>query len=128
MNNLNTTNIDLATSLLHTAIHEGGVTYWTTITAPSEGYTVGIDKHTETIDSEYPDAVYKVQDFITKHYLDGAGIGLWVDQDTLLLYLDVVIVFTDKSQALRFAAEQSQIAIYDIGNKEVIDVDYGVQL
>lgn len=127
MNNY-TTNLSLATSLLHRALHEGGASYWTTISTPTTGYTVGIDRYGKIINSEQPNAVEEVKDYITQHHLDGAGIGLWVDQDTGILYLDVVLVFYDKDQALRYAVEQSQLAIYDIENDEVIDVEYEEQI
>ena len=63
---------------------------------------------------------------IFKNYLKkaknkGAYAGYWIDhEDFDTLYIDVSVCFKKKSEALRFAKSQNQLAIYDFKNEKTI--------
>lgn len=54
----------------------------------------------------------------------GKYMGTWLDTETGKLWLDVSTNFTDKGEAMRAAAKQGEIAIWDVSAGDEIRIDY----
>lgn len=58
---------------------------------------------------------------------DGFYLGTWFPRDSDYVYLDVVRIVQDRTQAIKLAWEFKQKAIYDFANKRDIDVESAYQ-
>lgn len=72
----------------------------------AEGDAEGLRAAAKAVRTEYP----------------GADVGTWRNPATGMIEVDPSFHFTDKGEALRFATEHNQQAIYDHGNKTDIEV------
>ena len=61
------------------------------------------------------------KNYLKKAKQQKAFAGYWVDhEDYDTLYIDVSVCFKKKSEAMRFAKSQNQLAIYDFKNEKTI--------
>ena len=84
-------------NLYYIASYEGGLVY------DLEGFTLG-----------------NLINAITKLNPEYHLIGAWIDTNTNSIYFDISINFKYKDDALKFAREQHQLAIYDSIKQESI--------
>lgn len=70
---------------------------------------VPIEEFTTEVLKEYKETVDK-------------PIGTWYNTENGMIYLDVSIPFEDKKEALQFASDNQQLAIYDIKNDKTINL------
>lgn len=82
----------------------------------TDGYSVAFE---ETQNSFDVDGLVKV---INHAKQNGNVIGGWLDEETNLYYFDSCMILTDESEAIEFAKQNKQIAIFDLTNLKVIRV------
>lgn len=92
-----------------------------TITLPSlefvtEGYSVAFEATQNSFDV---DGLIKV---INHARQNGNVIGGWLDEETNLYYFDSCLILSDEKEAIEFAKQNKQIAIFDLTNLRVIRV------
>ena len=76
------------------------------------GNTADLDRAIEFIKSEHKAVYYQVNGYFS----------VWVDQDTRIVYLDRVQIFSELATALEVAHKHSQLAIYDLSEQQEIRV------
>ena len=79
------------------------------------GYSVAIK---ETQNSFGPEGIENVHDAIIAGLAD--HVGGWLDSETGLYYFDAVRIFTNLDEAMNFARENGQIAIFNLDTLEEI--------
>lgn len=95
--------------------------------APTSGYMVSLDKSTEEVHPASSITAEVIDAYRTKHASALAHpdvyLGAWVHEGKA--YLDIPAHFTDLDKAMRAAADNDQIAVFDIGTgTEIITSDY----
>ena len=112
-------------SFLPTVLKKGGASYNITTgdTTPKTGYMVSIDGYEEK--HECSNILnHVVRDYVVRYseiLSDGETyLGGWLDKQTSTVYLDVSMHISDLQEAIEFARNNNQIAIYDCKNKTEI--------
>lgn len=82
-------------------------------------YMVAIEKH-ETIVSCETFNWKTIRDFNETENKGWSSLGTWYNPKDGLVYIDVSVPFEDKKQAMKFAEDNNQLAIYDVENDETI--------
>ncbi len=59
---------------------------------------------------------------LQQHLVPGRYIGAWLDPVLPLLWLELALVIDDPAAALRFAARAGERAVYDLGQRHLIEV------
>lgn len=97
--------------------------YWV-----SEGYALSIDPdRTKVVDEFNPETVGNFYvDNWDRLQLDGKMFGAWLDTETGKTHLDVVTIFTDREEAIKYGRFYGEIAIYDLTAGEEIRLSYKV--
>ncbi|MFD7015865.1 hypothetical protein [Streptomyces sp. NPDC059928] len=107
----------------HTIIREGGLTFSPFSPAPTCGYMVSIagSERTVPLDDFGPEnlAAY-MGDYMAGVAERGLFFGAWIDEG--LVYLDLSMNVADRSEAEAMGRLESQLAIFDIANGEVISL------
>ncbi len=103
----------------------GGATYdYQTNGLVEKGISVAIQRNefiTDTLSMEIIDKY--VEEYIEFFKSDMYKIGFWLNPMNNLYYLDTVRIFNQVGEALTFAKNNNQIAIYDLTNGETIYVE-----
>ena len=116
---------DKALDLRNRTVENGGITYSLLHdNYPTRGYSVGSDKFYEhTIASKYFSA-WDILQYCDAHKIElslpDVFLGIWIDDNTV--YFDISIVLPDEHNALQFARDNSQIAIYSLHDNNTITV------
>jgi hypothetical protein len=107
-------------------IKKGGATLYRTgggfydMSDALRGYAVSkIGGITLSMDMPMADMVSMVNDFASK--MNGGFLGLWVSDNNL--YVDTTYTFNILDNALAFAKDNGQLAIYDFNNKKEIKLN-----
>lgn len=88
-------------------------------------YVVGI----ESIAIIHLDALENIEDTITTiarviyARLDLSQIGIWVDKERRMVFIDKVTFFVDREAALAFAKDSGERAIYNLKDDQTIFVE-----
>lgn len=53
----------------------------------------------------------------------GTYIGGWLEKNSGLYYFDASVIIKDIDEAKEFARKEKQMAIFDLGAREVIDIE-----
>jgi hypothetical protein len=106
---------------------EGGFTYNTkSEKSPTEGFVVSPYKDRETIldtktlkPMDFANFIVKNNDLLSKpkHYF-----GAWHNKDDGKVYLDVAIVAAKAAEAEKLSRQNKQLAYFDLGKKETVNV------
>lgn len=131
----------LANSLANEIAENSGFSLWFDSEPRSSGYSVGNNTFSYQIPNvgngvggfqtfEYYDIVTEaltlfmahVETLVNSHIYDCDGIGGWLDEETSTLYLDPVRHVEDLGAALEMALVNKELAIYDIGKSECLNV------
>jgi len=118
--------------LLLNDISEHGATYFYNgeefTKNPSKGYVVGINKNVKVFNlskcgmellNELKKAVNH-SNFILSNLDSWNCLGLWVDTESNLLYIEETQLFSDRDEAVAVAKKFNEIAIWDCGNSKEI--------
>lgn len=111
-----------AHQVLIQSLVNGGTTISRDNHLPTTGYVVGgvvpsLHYPMYAIDVEI------IEGFIG-NYIDTTGyIGAWIDNTDNSMYLDVVEYVDELAYAMKLADERGELAIYDVVNDEVLDVN-----
>jgi hypothetical protein len=114
-------------SFLSTVLMDGGASYniITGDTVPNTGYMVGIDGY-ETRYDQSSITNSDVRNYVITYIeilSDGETfLGGWLDKQANEICLDVSIHIADREEAVEFARNNNQIAIYDCKYKRDIIV------
>lgn len=116
------TDLQIATELVASLLDGEGVTVDRFGHNPTEGYVVGVEGHEMGAASEVsiPELAKWVGTFAGTPYY----FGSWRDAETGRVYFDAVEVHEDLQEALRFAYDREEIAIWDLANNAEIRVEY----
>lgn len=115
------------------ADRSGGTHYLDRDECPGRGYAVSVDGpggRVDNIDGQYGTVYALVVDCLGYVKNTGwggrpIGIGWWTPAGCEgSTYVDVSLVIFDRNEALGYAEENDQIAIYDIANQCDIDIRY----
>lgn len=114
----------------HTNRHGGMSVDMRTGAYPKDGYMCAVHadrseliKADDVMDSKKCEK--RIEDFRQKNKdvlsEDGVVLGTWLDPDTGNIYLDISKRFEDKAEAIKYASEHNEKAIWDVKNMENID-------
>ncbi len=117
--------------LEETATKKGGFTYnpvrYKDRTPPKRGFALSIKKNTEKViklDQTHEKIRAQLKDYIRAHRADikkeGNFLGGWIDKGKL--YVDISKVVKDKDDAINLAREAKQLAVFDLGKGQTIEV------
>ncbi len=102
--------------------NDGGNTYWFDQEEGHHfGYCVG-ENQTSLITRGYPTFERWMQLFESAFNHGYYGVGMWLDTETNLCYTDRVKWITDLDHAILVAKRNNELAIYDLKEKECIDI------
>lgn len=100
----------------------GGITYnvLTGEMNPKEGYMVSIEGHEQTTPILTPNGIIGYIGEKANVFSEEVYLGLWKAD---VWYFDVSILVRDRESAIRIAKQNNQKAIYDLNNKQDIEVE-----
>ncbi|MEU2361819.1 hypothetical protein ABZ616_13985 [Streptomyces noursei] len=104
-------------------VNDGGLTFSPTLPAPVDGFMVSIagSERTIPVESFGPEVLaHYVADYASRVTDQGLFFGAWVDCG--LVYLDLSMNVTDRAEAEAMGRLESQLAIFDVVNGEVISL------
>ena len=93
---------------------EGFTVDLTTLKKVTKGISVA---YLETQNSFGDEGLKRVLEHAEKHE---KAVGGWLNEDDGYFYYDSVKIYFDRDEAIRAGRENKQIAIFDIGNLELI--------
>ncbi|MFG2228062.1 hypothetical protein [Streptomyces sp. NPDC048644] len=104
-------------------INDGGHTFSPTLPTPVDGYMVSIagSERTFPVESFGPEVLAEyMADYAPRVANQGLFYGAWVDGG--LVYLDLSLNVADRAEAEAMGRLESQLAIFDVANGEVISL------
>lgn len=114
----------------HTGRHGGMSVNMKTGAYPKDGYMCAVHADRSELISaadakDLAKCESRIKDFYEKNKdvlkEDGNVLGTWLDPDTGNIYLDISKRFEDKAEAIKYASEHNEKAIWDVKNMENID-------
>lgn len=114
----------------HTARNGGMSVDMKTGAYPKDGYMCAVyAERSELIEAKDATDASKCESRIQAFYEknkdvlkeEGNVLGTWLDPDTGNIYLDISKRFEDKAEAIKYASEHNEKAIWDVKNMENID-------
>jgi hypothetical protein len=113
------------------AVKSGGFTYnpvrWKDREPPKNGFALSVRKDTEKVvdlSAKRDELRKQLKQYIHEHRADikaqGNFLGGWIDNGKL--YLDISKVVGERQKAIELAQKADQLAIFDLGKGETIDV------
>ncbi|MFF4952822.1 hypothetical protein [Streptomyces chattanoogensis] len=106
-----------------TIVNDGGLTFSPVLHAPAGGYMVSIagSERSIPVDSFGPEGLAEyIADYSDRVISEGLFYGAWVDGG--LVYLDLSMNLRDRAEAEAIGRLESQLAIYDVANGDVISL------
>ena len=104
-----------AGKVLKTTLLNGGYSY----KEYNSGYMVslaGTERKINVSNTNEYDIQYMIQEFFNEH----GTVNTWLDDGTI--YLDVSVNIKDRDEALEFAKQNKQLAIYDCKSNKAIEL------